>query len=304
MPNEHIPTEKNAIGNTVTADPTNASHIGEPKYGYKAGQGNPPVALITGAAKRIGATMARTLHSAGYRVIVHYGHSAEHANALVNALNAIRPNSAACLQADLCKLDDITRLAQQATAPNVFDVDTEQPAREDCSDNSATGINVLINNASSFYPTPLGNISASDWQALVGSNVQGPLFLSQALWPALKANNGCIINMVDMHIDRPLPHHTVYGLAKTALASITRSLAVEMAPEVRVNGIAPGAILWPERELELDQKQRLLDSIPLGGLGSPEDIANTATFLISANYITGQIIYVDGGRSLHTNASA
>jgi len=270
---------------------------------------NSPVALITGAAKRIGATMAKTLHSAGYRVIIHYGHSAEDANALVNSLNAERPNSAICLQADLCKLEDITRLAEQATAPDAFSlgsntVHANSNPEADSSVKAKARIDVLINNASSFYPTPLGDISANDWQALVGSNVQGPLFLSQALWPTLKASNGCIINMVDMHIDRPLPHHTVYGLAKTALASITRSLAVEMAPEVRVNGIAPGAILWPERELEHDQKQRLHDSIPLGGLGSPEDIANTATFLISANYITGQIIYVDGGRSLHTNASA
>ena len=270
---------------------------------------NSPVALITGAAKRIGATMAKTLHSAGYRVIIHYGHSAEDANALVNSLNAERPNSAICLQADLCKLEDITRLAEQATAPDAFSlgsntVHANSNPEADSSVKAKARIDVLINDASSFYPTPLGDISANDWQALVGSNVQGPLFLSQALWPTLKASNGCIINMVDMHIDRPLPHHTVYGLAKTALASITRSLAVEMAPEVRVNGIAPGAILWPERELEHDQKQRLLDSIPLGGLGSPEDIANAATFLISANYITGQIIYVDGGRSLHTNASA
>lgn len=270
---------------------------------------NSPVALITGAAKRIGATMAKTLHSAGYRVIIHYGHSAEDANALVNSLNAERPNSAICLQADLCKLEDITRLAEQATAPDAFSlgsntVHADSNVKAGSNVKAMARIDVLINNASSFYPTPLGDISANDWQALVGSNVQGPLFLSQALWPTLKASNGCIINMVDMHIDRPLPHHTVYGLAKTALASITRSLAVEMAPEVRVNGIAPGAILWPERELEHDQKQRLLDSIPLGGLGSPEDIANTATFLISANYITGQIIYVDGGRSLHTNASA
>ena len=255
---------------------------------------NSPVALITGAAKRIGATMAKTLHSAGYRVIIHYGHSAEDANALVNSLNAERPNSAICLQADLCKLEDITRLAEQATAPDAFSFGS----------NTVHADSKLKADSSSFYPTPLGDIFANDWQALVGSNVQGPLFLSQALWPALKASHGCIINMVDMHIDRPLPHHTVYGLAKTALASITRSLAVEMAPEVRVNGIAPGAILWPERELEHDQKQRLLDSIPLGGLGSPEDIANTATFLILAKYITGQIIYVDGGRSLHTNASA
>lgn len=289
MPNEHKLTDNH----NMEDEAANADIATE-----QVTQKHSPVALITGAAKRIGATMAKTLHSAGYRVIVHYGQSAEDATALVSSLNAIRPNSAICLQANLCKLEDITRLAEQATAPDAFSSSSIANTQ------SQRGIDVLINNASSFYPTPLGDISASDWQSLVGSNVQGPLFLSQALWPALKASNGCIINMVDMHIDRPLPHHTVYGLAKTALASITRSLAVEMAPHVRVNGIAPGAILWPERELEHDQKQRLLDSIPLGGLGSPEDIANTATFLISAQYITGQIIYVDGGRSLHTNASA
>lgn len=295
--------QKRANNHTMNEEAANADTATDLAF-----QESPPVALITGAAKRIGATMAKTLHSAGYRVIVHYGHSAKDANALVNSLNNIRPNSAICLQADLCKLEDITRLAEQATAPDAFSLGSNivhaLGSDSDSSVQPANRINVLINNASSFYPTPLGDISANDWQSLVGSNVQGPLFLSQALWPALKASHGCIINMVDMHIDRPLPHHTVYGLAKTALASITRSLAVEMAPEVRVNGIAPGAILWPERELEHDQKQRLLDSIPLGGLGSPEDIANTATFLILAKYITGQIIYVDGGRSLHTNASA
>ena len=299
MPNE----QKRANNHIMNEEAANADTATDLAF-----QESPPVALITGAAKCIGATMAKTLHSAGYRVIVHYGHSAQDANALVNSLNNIRPNSAICLQADLCKLEDITRLAEQATAPDAFSLGSSTVhalgSDSDSSVQPANRIDVLINNASSFYPTPLGDISANDWQSLVGSNVQGPLFLSQALWPALKASHGCIINMVDMHIDRPLPHHTVYGLAKTALASITRSLAVEMAPEVRVNGIAPGAILWPERELEHDQKQRLLDSIPLGGLGSPEDIANTATFLISAKYITGQIIYVDGGRSLHTNASA
>ncbi|MBT3137035.1 pteridine reductase [Alteromonas sp. ALT199] len=244
-----------------------------------------PVALITGAAKRIGAAMACKLHSEGYRVIIHYGHSKNDAFALAEKLNSQRANSATCLQANLCDSDEVNALGQGAL--NVWGQ-----------------LDVLVNNASSFYPTPVGNISQDDWDSLVGSNVKGPLFLSQALAPALEANKGCIINMVDMHIDRPLPKHSVYLMAKSGLASLTQSLAIDLAPKVRVNGIAPGAILWPEREMDDAEKDKLLSSIPLGELGTPEDIANTLSFLISAPYITGQIIYVDGGRGLHTGASA
>lgn len=244
----------------------------------------PPVALITGAAKRIGAAVATHLHTMGYRVIIHFSQSNEDAQNLAQQLNGVRVNSAVCLQADLCKVDEVNNLAQAAIS-------------------QFGQIDVLVNNASSFYPTPLGEISNEDWHALVGSNVQGPLFLSQALWPVLKRQNGCIVNMVDMHIDRPLPSHSIYTMAKTALASLTRSLAVEMAPEVRVNGIAPGAILWPERGLNDDQKQQLLHSIPLAQLGSVNDISQAVAYLVSATYVTGQILYVDGGRGLHTNAS-
>ena len=147
-------------------------------------------------------------------------------------------------------------------------------------------------------------MTQQDWQALTGSNVQGPLFLTQALAGALTHSQGCVINMIDMHIDRPLPQHSVYVAAKAALASVTRSLATEMAPAVRVNGIAPGAILWPERSLSEEEKQALLDSIPLKALGTPDDIAHTMLFLLQADYITGQIIYVDGGRSIACAASA
>lgn len=244
-----------------------------------------PVALITGAAKRIGAAIATHLHQLGYRVIVHYDQSQHEADTLVNQLNLIRANSALSMQANLCNIDAVEQLATMAIA-------------------HFNRLDVLVNNASSFFPTPLGQISLNDWHALVGSNVQGPLFLSQALWPSLQQNNGCIINMIDMHIDRPLPKHSVYSLAKSALASVTRSLASEMAPYVRVNGIAPGAILWPERTLSNEQKQGLISSIPLGTLGSPDDITHAIEFLLSASYVTGQILYVDGGRSLHTNASA
>ncbi|MCZ8528401.1 pteridine reductase [Alteromonas sp. PRIM-21] len=244
-----------------------------------------PVAMITGAAKRIGAAMACKLHNEGYRIIIHYGHSKDDAFALAEKLNSQRPDSAACLQANLCNSDEVKALGKKA-----LDVWGQ--------------LDVLVNNASSFYPTPVGDISEDDWDSLVGSNVKGPLFLSQALAPALEANKGCIINMVDMHIDRPLPSHSVYLIAKSGLASLTQSLAIDLAPNVRVNGIAPGAILWPEREMDDAEKDKLLSSIPLGELGTPEDIANTLSFLVSAAYITGQIIYVDGGRGLHTGASA
>ena len=244
-----------------------------------------PVALITGAAKRIGAAMATRLHSEGFRVIIHYGHSKDDAHTLAQKLNDIRPESATCLQANLCDSEDVKALSVKAV--NVWGQ-----------------LDVLVNNASSFYPTPIGSISEEDWLSLVGSNVKGALFLSQALAPALRKAKGCIVNMVDMHIDRPLPKHSVYLLAKSGLASLTQSLAIDLAPDIRVNGIGPGAILWPEREMEDDEKDKLLSSIPLGELGKPEDIAKTLSFLISASYVTGQIIFVDGGRSLYTGASA
>lgn len=244
-----------------------------------------PVAFITGAAKRIGAAMACQLHSEGYRVIIHYGHSKDDALALAEKLNNQRADSAICLQANLCNSDEVSTLGRRALG-------------------IWGQIDVLVNNASSFYPTPVGEISEEDWVSLIGSNVKGPLFLSQALAAALAVSNGCIINMVDMHVDRPLPKHSVYLIAKSGLASLTKSLAIDLAPHVRVNGIAPGAILWPEREMGDDEKEKLLSSIPLGELGAPADIAKTLSFLVSAPYITGQIIYVDGGRSLHTGASA
>ena len=244
-----------------------------------------PVALITGAAKRIGAAMATRLHNEGFRVIIHYGHSKDDAYALAQKLNNVRPESATCLQANLCDSEEVKALSNNAV--------------------SVWGqLDVLVNNASSFYPTPIGSISEDDWLSLVGSNVKGPLFLSQALAPALRKTKGCIVNMVDMHIDRPLPKHSVYLLAKSGLASLTQSLAIDLAPDIRVNGIGPGAILWPEREMEDDEKDKLLSSIPLGELGKPEDIAQTLSFLVSASYVTGQIIFVDGGRSLYTGASA
>lgn len=244
-----------------------------------------PVSLVTGGAKRIGAHLVKTLHQQGHNVIIHYHQSADAAQSLAAALNQLRADSAVTLQADLCNLNHVSHLASEA---------------QQCFGR----LDVLVNNASAFYPTPLGTVTRQDWQQLTGSNVQGPLFLTQALAASLKASQGCVINMIDMHIDRPLPQHSVYVAAKAALASVTRSLAGEMAPAVRVNGIAPGAILWPERTLSDSEKQALLDSIPLNTLGQPEDIAHTMLFLLQANYITGQIIYVDGGRSIASGASA
>lgn len=244
-----------------------------------------PVAMVTGAAKRIGLAMATHLHDTGYNLIVHYSQSEQQATQQVARFNEIRPGSAVAIRANLCKVDQVRLLAEQGLA--------------------AWGrIDVLINNASSFYPTPLGSIQQDDWMSLVGSNVQGPLFLSQALAGALESQQGSIINMVDMHIDRPLSQYSVYSLAKGALATLTKSLAIEMAPKVRVNGIAPGAILWPEHPLSEQQKQAMLDSIPMGTLGSSEDITQAMAFLLSASYVTGQILYIDGGRGLHTGASA
>ncbi|NMH58769.1 pteridine reductase [Alteromonas ponticola] len=244
-----------------------------------------PVALITGAAKRIGKTMATSLHEAGYRVIVHYHASSDAAATLKTQLNAKRADSAEIMQADLCNVKEVESMATQALA-------------------CFGKVDVLINNASAFYPTPLGEINQTVWDELIGSNVKGALFLAQALKATLQHQNGCIINLTDMHIDRPLPAYSVYCLAKSALSSLTRSLATELAPAVRVNAIAPGPILWPEREMSSDEKAQLINTVPLKRLGTPEAIANAMQFLIQADYITGQTLYVDGGRSVQSNATA
>lgn len=246
---------------------------------------SPPTALITGAARRIGHHFATSLHAKGYQVVVHYNQSRHEAEQLCRSLNQLRAESAFAIQADLCDMQQVTALAKKVT---------ETTARLD----------VLINNASAFYPTPVGEIQTQDWLTLMGSNVQGPLFLTQALRQLLQNSGGCVINMVDIHAERPLPGHSVYCAAKSALTSLTRSLAIELAPTIRVNGIAPGAILWPERPLSEAQKNHLLQSIPLQQLGSVEALSHTAEFLISNPYITGQIIAIDGGRSIASQATA
>lgn len=239
------------------------------------------VALITGGAKRIGATTTRTLHEAGYRVIIHYRSSAEAAGQLADELNAIRPDSARIIQADLDDDSTYADLIEKSVA-------------------CWSRLDALINNASSFYPTPVGSITVEDWERLTASNMKAPLFLAQAATPHLKQTHGCIINMIDVHAQRPMKEHTVYCAAKAGLAMITMSLARELGPDVRVNGVSPGAILWPDNDMPEQTKTLILERTSLKRPGSPIDIAKTILFLISdADYITGQIIAVDGGRSLN-----
>ena len=237
-------------------------------------------ALITGAARRIGATIASRLHEEGATVAIHYRGSAQAATALRDQLNAGRENSAEIFQANLNDDQQLDALVQNVV---------QWSGR----------IDVLINNASTFYPTPMGTVTSKQWDDLVGSNLRAPLFLSQAAMPALKSAGGCIVNIVDIHAQRPLRNHVVYGAAKAGLAMLTRSLAKDLAPEIRVNGVAPGAILWPEDDMTSETKEKILEQVPLGRQGLPADIADAVIFLArDARYVTGQIISVDGGRSL------
>ena len=239
------------------------------------------VALITGAAKRIGAEIAKTLHAEGATVVIHYGHSEQAAKQLVLELNAIRPNSCHCFQAMLGDVSGLSKMVQEVT--------------------DLTGrLDILVNNASSFYPTPLSEITESDWSNLFDSNLKGPMFLSQAAAPFLRDSHGCIINMVDIHAERPLAKHPVYCSAKAGLVMLTKSLALELGPEVRVNGVAPGIIMWPEGDQDETLQGDLLSRTALKRKGSTKDITDTVLFLVrDGSYITGQIIAVDGGRTLN-----
>jgi pteridine reductase len=236
--------------------------------------------LVTGAARRVGAAIARKLHEAGASVLLHYRTSAKAAESLARELNEARAGSARILQADLLDVNQLAPLVDAATA--------------------AFGrLDILVNNASTFYPTPMGTISAHDWDDLMGTNVKAPLFLSQAAAGALRQSAGLIINLVDIHGSRPLKQFAVYGTAKAALAMLTRSLARELAPEVRVNGIAPGPIMWPDDAPDTETKAKIISQTLLQRQGSPDDVARTALFLAAdAPYITGQILAVDGGRSV------
>jgi len=241
---------------------------------------NNKVVLITGAARRIGAAIATRLHQSGADVAIHYRGSADEAAALAEKLNAQRPDSASTFAAELTDV---------ASLQGLIDGVADWRGRLD----------ILVNNASSFYPTPIGEIDEDHWDDLIGSNLKAPLFLSQAAAPSLRKTNGVIINIVDVHSQRPLRSHTVYGVAKAGLAMLTRSLAKDLAPEVRVNGVSPGAILWPEDEMSDETKDVILAQIPLDRAGDPDDIAACVLYLAQdADYVTGQIIAVDGGRSI------
>jgi pteridine reductase len=236
--------------------------------------------LITGGAKRLGAAIGRRLHAAGANVVVHYHQSRPAADALVAEFEALRAGSALAVGADLHDVARLPDLAQAALA-------------------RFGRLDVLVNNASTFYPTPVGSITLQQFDDLVGTNLRAPLFLSQAATPALRESRGLIINMVDIHGRRPLKAHPVYSSAKAGLIMLTKSLARELGPEIRVNGIAPGPVLWPERDLDAALKEEIVARTALKRSGSPDDIARTAHFFaVEAPYVTGQVIAVDGGRSL------
>jgi pteridine reductase len=241
------------------------------------------VILITGGAKRVGAAICRLLHAGGARLMIHYRTSAGEARALQSELNLQRPNSAAIIQGDLHNLPMLTGLVQETVR-------------------HFGRLDVLINNASSYYPTEIGEIGEKEWDDLIGSNLKAPLFLSQAAASELRLRQGCIVNITDMHVERPKKGYVVYSVAKAGLATLTRSLAHELGPEVRVNAVAPGPVLWPENNPQFDEvyRQRVISQTLLKRVGEPEDIARAVRFLIQdAPFITGQVIAVDGGRSLN-----
>ena len=237
-----------------------------------------PVALITGAARRVGAVIARRLHAEGHDLALHYRSSSDAMQGLVDELDAARPGSVLALQAELADPDTPARLVQATV---------ERFGRLD----------VLVNNASSFHPTPVGEASQADWDGLFASNARAPFFLSQAAAPHLRAAHGCIVNLVDVYAERPLAQHTLYCMAKAALSMMTLSLARELGPEVRVNAVAPGAVLWPEGGKPTHEQQVLLDKTTLKRPGRPEDVAEAVSFLIRAAYTSGQVLRVDGGRA-------
>lgn len=237
------------------------------------------VVLITGAAHRIGAVTARYLHDAGFNIILHYLSSRSPAQALQKELNSKRENSVVIVQADLLANNALTALVKEAY-------------------NAWQRLDVLINNASTFYRTPIGSANDQHWDDLFGTNVKAPFFLSQAAAPYLRKTHGCIINMVDIHARRPLKEYSIYSMAKAALETMTKALARELGPEIRVNGVAPGAILWPDN-LDEVTKQRIVSKTFLKRKGEPEDIAKAVRFIIEhAPYMTGQVLSIDGGRSL------
>jgi len=241
--------------------------------------GHQKIALITGASRRIGAEISTSLHQAGYGVVLHYRQSKACADKLAVSLNAKRADSAWTLQADLQSVKEINALLDRLIS-------------------TRGRLDVLVNNASSFYPTPLGKASEEQWDDLMGSNLKAPFFLSQAAAPALQKQQGCIVNIVDIYAKRSLPDYPVYSTAKAGLSALTAALAKELAPNVRVNAVSPGAILWPDNKT-IESVDAVIKKIPLQRQGQASDIAETVLFLVQqAAYITGQVIAVDGGKGL------
>ena len=241
------------------------------------------VILVTGGARRVGAAICRRLHAAGAQVAVHYRNSAQQALALQNELNALRPESVTAFQANLLDRDAPQHLVRAVV---------EKFGRLDA----------LVNNASSFYATPLAEVDEQQWHDLLGTNLRAPLFLAQTAAAELRRRHGCIVNIADIHAERPMHGHLLYSVAKAGLAALTRALAQEMAPQVRVNAVAPGVIVWPENAAWMDEEQRrkIIAHTLLKREGEPDDIARAVAFLIQdAPYVTGQIIAVDGGRSIN-----
>jgi pteridine reductase len=239
-----------------------------------------PVALVTGAARRIGAAIARRLHGEGYDIALHYRDSAAAAQALCAELEAARGSSVLLLEGDLAVLERLPQLVA-ATVDRFGRLDA------------------LVNNASTFFPTPLGAATPTQWQALFDVNARAPFFLAQAAAPHLRSARGAIVNLVDIHGERPLRDHAIYGMGKAALIHLTAALALELAPDVRVNAVAPGAILWPEHGKDPVAQQALVDATPLARTGTPQEVAEAVRWLLrDASYCTGQVIRVDGGRML------
>jgi pteridine reductase len=239
-----------------------------------------PVALITGAGRRVGAVIARALHTAGYDLALHYRRSADDARALANELEQQRAGSTLLLQAELAELSALPIMIEQLLA-------------------HYGRLDALVNNASAFYPTPLGTATPQQWNELFASNAQAPFFLSQAVIPALRVARGGIVNLIDIYAERPLAEHPLYCMAKAALAAMTRSMALDLGPDIRVNGVAPGAVMWPSDGKPYADQQVMLARTPLQRGGTPDDVAGAVLWLLrDAPFVTGQIIRIDGGRTL------